>query len=31
MTDTPPRARVWQEKPWDWALERIAVRVKGNQ
>lgn len=23
-----PRAAVWEEKTWDWALERIAARVK---
>ena len=23
-----PRGAVWEEKTWDWALERIAARVK---
>ena len=23
-----PRGTAWEEKPWDWALERIAARVK---
>ncbi|HEY7518517.1 MAG TPA: twin-arginine translocation signal domain-containing protein [Methylomirabilota bacterium] len=23
-----PRGTAWEEKPWDWALERIATRVK---
>jgi formate dehydrogenase major subunit len=23
-----PHGKAWEEKTWDWALERIAVRVK---
>ena len=23
-----PRGKAWEEKTWDWALERIAARVK---
>jgi formate dehydrogenase major subunit len=26
-----PRGKAWEEKPWDWALERIAARVKATR
>jgi formate dehydrogenase major subunit len=26
-----PRGKGWEEKPWDWALERIAARVKATR
>src|SRR5215813_8645708 len=26
-----PRGKAWEEKTWDWALERIAARVKGTR
>jgi formate dehydrogenase major subunit len=26
-----PRGTAWEEKPWDWALDRIAARVKATR